>query len=60
MSHTDRLTSMDERAQIITDLNVKMRNSGFTEEARRIVIRAGLVGYYNKLWKEIQGGNQIY
>ena len=52
MKHMDRLWDRTHHAEVITNLMVKLTRSKYPATVREQVLKSGLQGYYNMVWKE--------
>ena len=59
MRNTDRSATTKERADLVTDLMVRMARSGYPPTVRNQVARAGLQGYYTMVRSEREGRRPV-
>merc|ERR1712237_244060 len=59
MRNTSRKVVTSERIEKLQKYHKKMKDSGYNEEMRKEVVKAGITGYYNMVEKEITGVRRV-
>ena len=57
--NTGRNTKLTDRVKELDKFMYKMKRSGYSEIERKEVLEAGLVGYYKKVKRELDGGERV-
>ena len=59
MRNTGRAEPVESRAEILSDLMLKMKDSGYNISSRVNVLKSGLRGYYSMVLTEAYGGRPV-
>ena len=59
MRNTGREEPVESRVEILSDLMLKMKDSGYSSSKRVNVLKSGLSGYYSMVLVVVYGGRPV-